>query len=158
MKKLIFCCLIIFMGACKDKDKDVEPDADFAAGFVGSYQTTTIENGLSTNHVWDVQKVNNNQLKIVYDRSYVVEIPGETLVRVQKTELGNVTVTSADRFSINETVTVDQGGGVTRTEKLEGQGTRVTNSAGNQQINIDLKITNTATGVSTQPYLEFKKK
>lgn len=158
MKKLIFFCLVIFMGACKDKDKDVEPENDFASGFVGSYQTTTIENGLATNHIWDIQKINNNQLKIIYDRSYTVEIPGETLVRVHKTELGNVTTTSADRFTINETVTVDQGGGVTRSEKLEGQGTKVLNASGNQQINIDLKITNTGTGTSTQPYLEFKKK
>jgi hypothetical protein len=32
MKKLIFCCLVVLMGACKDDKKDPEPEVDYAKG------------------------------------------------------------------------------------------------------------------------------
>jgi hypothetical protein len=158
MKKLIFCCLVVFMGACKDKDKEVDPERDFAAGFVGEYQTTTIEGSVSTLHTWNVEKVNNNQLKIAYGKDFAVEVPGGVLSGWQKLELGDVTTTSAERFTIDETVTVEQNAGATFTQRLEGQGTKVISAAGNPQINVDLKITTSTTGVSTSHYLEFKKR
>lgn len=146
------------MGACKDKDKDVEPENDLASAFVGNYQTTTIEGRLTTLHSWNVEKVTNDQLQIKYTKNYSGTIQGFPISGWQEIQLGNVSVTSADRFTVDETVAVKQSAEADLSQKLEGQGSLIVNSSGNKQINIDLKITNSATGVSEESqYLEFKK-
>jgi hypothetical protein len=158
MKKLIFCCLVVLMGACKDKNKEVDPENNYAAGFVGTYGTPTVNEAVYTEHSWEVARVDNNRLKIAYAKNFSVDIPGQQLTGWQKFELQNVTVISADKFKINEIVDAEQNNGVTLKQTVEGEGTKVTNGNGVQQINIEIKITATATGVTTTEYLEFKKK
>jgi hypothetical protein len=160
MKKLIFCCLVVLMGACKGKDKDVDPENNFAAEFVGNYGTVTINNEvILTEHLWEIGRVDNNKLKIGYTKNITVSVAGSgDLTNWQKLELLSVTTTAANKFTINETVDVQQQSGAVLRQKVEGEGTKVINAAGVAQINIDLKLTNTATGVATTEYLEFKKK
>lgn len=158
MKKLIFCCLVVFMGACKDKDKDVDPDQDYAQEFVGDYRTLTINNNvIGTEHIWGITRVNNNQLKIAYTKNITVSVPGSEVKSWQKLELANVVTTESNKFTINEIVDMQSQDGAITKQKLEGQGTKVVNAAGVPQINIDLTLTNTANGVSNTEYLEFKK-
>ena len=148
------------MGACKDKDKEVDPENNFAAEFVGNYGTTTINNNvILTDHLWEVSRVNNNQLKIKYTKDITVSVPGSGDFKTLETlELVGVTTTSGNKFMINETVDVQQQNGSVLKKKVEGEGTKTVNASGVQQINIDLKLTDIATGVPITEYLEFKKK
>jgi len=152
--------MVVLMGACKDKDKEVDPETNFAAEFVGNYGTLTVNSSvITTEHTWDIGRVNNNQLKIAYTKNISVAVAGSgNLTNWQKLELVGVTTTAGNKFTINETVDVEQQSGGALRQKIEGEGTKVVNSAGVQQINIDLRLTNTATGVATTEYLEFKKK
>ena len=158
MKKLIFCCLVVLMGSCKDDDEKVEPDTDFTSEFVGNYSTTTVETVTTTDHTWEVTALSKNKLGIVYKRNVTGSLNGIPVTAFKNCVLANVVTTSKDSFTINEEVDVDQTGGVAVKQKVAGIGTKVTNAAGVPQINITLKTTNSSTGVATEEYLEFKKK
>jgi hypothetical protein len=157
MKKLIFCCLVVLMGACKDDKKDPEPEVDHASGFVGVYKTTTVGTG-TTNHEWKVTTEAKNQLSIAYTKKTEIAIGGTTLKLTQEYPLTKVKVTGADSFEINEEVDVTQSNGEALKQKVAGIGTKVVNANGVPQLNITLKLVNSSTGAA-QPdeYLEFKK-
>jgi hypothetical protein len=160
MKKLIFCCLVLLMGAgaCKDDDK-VEPDVDFANEFVGNFATSTAVTNFTSAMDWVVTSPGKNQLNIVFTKKSRVEVPqlGSFIDVTQVYKLSNVKVTAADKIEIDETVDVEQNVGGALQQKLEGTGTKVINGAGIPQINITLKMRNTANGKETEEYLEFKK-
>ena len=156
MKKLIFCCLIVLMSSCKDKNES-EPDIDFAPGFAASYWTKTADAGSGAEHTWDITATAKNQLGIAYKKVITLSGSGTSVTTTQTYDLVNVMVNSLDSFTINAEPVVTQGT-TTFKQKVEGVANRVVNSAGVQQLNITLKITNSTTGVVSQEYLEFKKK
>jgi len=163
MKKLIFCCLVVLMGSCKDKN-EIEPDIDFAPGFAATYGTNTAD-GTSggAEHIWNVTAISKNLLGIGYTKTVKVINSGVSISIKQTYDLVNVEVNSLDSFTINEEATVTQTvagtqGSITFKQKVEGVATRVINPAGVQQLNITLKLTNSSTGATTTEYLEFKKK
>ena len=158
IKTLIFCCLVVLLGSCKDKEKEVEPDVDFATEFSGNYYTYTAEGTGGTEQLWEVSPIAKNQLKIAFTKNVNATVSGETFTLSQKYNLVNVVANSKDSFTINESVDVEQSNGAVLKQKVEGVGTKVVNSAGVQQINIELKRTNSASGVVTKEYLEFKKR
>ena len=158
IKTLIFCCLVVLLGSCKDKEKEVEPDVDFATEFGGNYYTYTAEGNGGTEQLWEVTPIAKNQLKIAFTKNINATISGTTITGWQKYNLVNVVTTSKDSFTISETANAEQNSGVVLNQKVEGVGTKVTNSAGVQQINIEIKTTNTASGIATKEYLEFKKR
>lgn len=158
MRKLLVLCLIVFLVSCKDKDKDSVVDPDYAPAFAGVYTTTTIDNSTTTIvHQWEVTNTAKNLLAINYTKSIKVSVSGTVLTAVQIYKLANVEVTAEDSFTIGETVDVEQTTSDAFKAKLEGVATKVTNSSGNAQLNITLKITNTNTGSQDEGYLEFKK-
>ncbi|WP_221390948.1 hypothetical protein [Dyadobacter sp. NIV53] len=156
-KKLIFCFLIVLMGACKKDDDKVVPEVDFTSEFIGNYKTQTADAVYSADHLWEVTAVSKNKLGIVYTRNVTATISGIPVKVYQKYALANVTTTAKDSFTINEEVDVEQTGGAALKQKVTGVGTKVTNASGVQQINITLKTTNSSTGVAAEEYLEFKK-
>ena len=156
MKKFIFCCLVVLMGSCKDKDD--APEADFAPTFVGDYWTGTADPASTINHTWNVTAMSKNQLGIVYTKEVTLSAAGIEVKTEQKFALANVVVNAKDTFTINEEVDVEQTGRATFKQKVEGIGTLVTNAAGTPQINITLRIKNSSTLATTEEYLEFKKK
>jgi len=158
IKTLIFCCLVILLGSCKDKEKEVEPDVDFATEFSGNYFTYTAEGSGGTEQLWEITPISKNQLKMAFTKNFNATISGQTVRWSNKFNLVKVEVNSQDKFTINEISDVENSLGGTLQFKLEGVGTKVINPAGIQQINIDLQTTNTATGVVTKEYLEFKKR
>lgn len=157
MKKLIFCCLVVLMGSCKDDDDKVEPDTDFTSEFVGNYWTKTADAVFAADHTWEVTTLSKNLLGIVYKKNVTATVSGIPVTAYQNYVLANVVTTAKDSFTINEEVDVDQTGGVALKQKVEGIATKITNASGVQQINITLKTTNSKTGVATEEYLEFKK-
>lgn len=159
MKKLIFCCLVILMGSCKDKNKDVEPEPDFAPEFVGKYETTTVAPSIVTKQAWDVTVKEKNQLNILYNKNTEVKVPGTSITLDQEYSLVNVKSTSKDVFEINEVVDVKQSNGKPLQQKVQGIATKVVNASGVVQINITIKTSDPGTGsVALEEYLEFKKK
>jgi hypothetical protein len=159
MKKLIFCCLVVLMGACKDDKKDPEPEVDYATGFAGVYETTTVESGISSNHKWEVTTETKNQLSIKYTKNSKVSVPGSTLDLTQEFLLVAVKATAQDTFEINEKVDVTQNIGGPLNVRLSGIGSRIVNGSGVPQINITLKFSESSTGAANvEQYLEFKKK
>lgn len=158
MRKLLVLCLIVFLVSCKDKDKDAEVDPDYAPGFVGSYTTTTIDGNETTFQDWDITNTDKNLLAINYTKTTRVAASGTTVSFVQIYPLIEVKVTAEDSFTIDEVVDVQQTTTPALRQRLEGTATKVTNSAGNAQLDITIKYTNSATGESNEKYLEFKKK
>lgn len=158
MKKLIFCCLVVFMGSCKDKEEEVEPAVDLAPAFVGNYTTTTIDGNTTVYHEWAVTSDTKNKLAIAYIKNVEVSAVGTTLTFKQEYALANVVPTAEDSFKIDEVVDVVQSTGTPLKQRVEGIATKVINPAGVQQLNITLKLTNSGTNVATEEYLEFKKK
>lgn len=159
MKKLIFCCLVVLMGACKDDKKDPEPEVDYAKDLVGVYETTTVEGGVSSNHKWEVTTETKNQLSIKYTKNSKVSVPGSTFDLTQEFPLVAVKATAQDTFEINEKVDVTQSVGGALNVRLSGIGTRIVNGSGVPQINITLKFSESSTGAANvEQYLEFKKK
>ncbi|WP_138479180.1 hypothetical protein [Dyadobacter bucti] len=158
MKKLIFCCLVVLMGSCKDKEKEVEPEVDLAPEFVGNYITTTVDGNTTVHHEWAVTSDTKNKLAIAYIKNVEVSTSGTTLTLKQEYALANVVPTAEATFKIDEVVDVVQSTGTPLKQKVEGIATKVINSAGVQQLNITLKLTNSSTNVATEDYLEFKKK
>lgn len=159
MKKLIFCCLVVLMGACKDDKKDPEPEVDYAKDMVGVYETTTVEGGVSSNHKWEVTTESKNQLSIKYTKNTQISVPGSTIPLTQEFPLVAVKATAQDTFEINEKVDVTQSIGGALNVRLSGIGTRVVNAGGVAQINITLKFSESSAGAANvEQYLEFKKK
>ncbi|SDE10258.1 hypothetical protein SAMN04487996_103350 [Dyadobacter soli] len=159
MKKLIFCCLVVLMGACKDDKKDPEPEVDYAKDLVGVYETTTVEAGVSSNHKWEVTTEVKNQLNIKYTKNSKVSVPGSTFDVTQEFPLVAVKATAQDTFEINEKVDVTQNVGGALNVRLSGIGSRVVNGSGVPQINITLKFSESSAGAANvEQYLEFKKK
>jgi len=156
MKKFIFCCLVVLISSCKDKEES--PSADFSTEFVGDYWTNTIEGTTTAAHTWDVTAMAKNKLGIVYQKHITGTASGAPVDITQKYALANVNATSKDSFTIDEEVDVEQTGIATFKQKVQGVATKVLNTAGVPQINITLKITNSTSGVSSEEYLEFKKK
>lgn len=158
MKKLIFCCLVIFINSCKHSDEVVTPEFDFAPEFAGNYWTITIDGAATTNHEWVVSSLAKNKIGIVYTKQVKVAAAGTVLTLNQKYNLVNVIPSSAESFTISETVDVEQDNGALLKQKVEGVATKIVNSSGIPQINITLKLTNTETNAVVEEYLEFKKK
>lgn len=158
MKKLIFCCLVVLMGSCKDKDDKVEPETNFTSDFLGSYWTKTATVNFATDHAWEVTEIAKNQLGILYTKTNNVTISGQQLTGTQEYTLINVVTTAKNVFTINEVVDVKQSTGQALKQKLEGTGEKVVGANGVPQINITMKMTNVATGAVSEEYLEFKKK
>ncbi|MCE7063641.1 hypothetical protein [Dyadobacter sp. CY326] len=158
MKKLIFCALVIFMGACKDKDDDVAPEVDYAPEYVGAYATTTINGPTTVNEDWTITVLGKNKLAIAYIRTIKIAIAGTSVTVVQEYPLSDVH-SDKDGFTINETVNVKQSTGEPLKHKVEGVATRVAGASGVAQLNINLKIADPSNGkASYEGYLEFKKK
>ncbi|WP_031529237.1 hypothetical protein [Dyadobacter crusticola] len=157
MKKLIFCCLVVLMGACKDKNEEVEPETDFAPDFNGTYVTTTVAPGQVSNMQWVVTNNAKNQLAIVFTKNVEISAAGTTLTLLQTYKLINVKTTGRDAIELSESVDVEQSNQKPLRQKVEGTGTRIINGSGKQQINITLKLTDASTGNATEEYLEFKK-
>jgi len=159
MKKLIFCCLVVLMGACKDDKKDPEPEVDYAKDIVGVYETNTVEGGVSSGHRWEVTSESKNQLSIKYTKNSKVSVPGSTLDLTQEFPLVAVKATGQDTFEINEKVDVTQNIGGPLNVRLSGIGTKIVNGNGVPQINITLKFSESSAGATNvEQYLEFKKK
>lgn len=157
MKKFIFCCLVIFMGSCKnDDDNTNEPDPDYATEFVGSYTTKTADAITATDHLWEVTTLAKNQLGIVYTKTITSTVSGLVLKGTQTYNIINAVTTANDSFTINESVEVTQSTGTPLKQKVEGVAMKVVDSAGTK-LTITLKLTNASTGVATEEYLEFKK-
>ena len=157
MKKLIFCCLVIFMGACKDKD-DVEPEVDYAPEYVGSYGTLVVDGTTTTQNDWTITTSGKNRIGIVYVRNIKVSIAGTSFTIVQEYNLTDIE-TGKDSFSINQTVDVKQSTGGPLKHKVEGIAAKSTGANGMTQLNINMKISNPSSGeASYEGYLEFKKK
>jgi hypothetical protein len=148
MKKLIFLCFVVLMASCKDKEKEVEPDPDFATEFVGSYWTKTAFDNYETDETWEITAVGKNQISIAYNKDIFVNIPGSPITFWTKYTLSNVMATSKDSFTINETVDVQQKDGKALKLKVEGVVTKGTNSAGVDQLDVTLKTTDVATGAT----------
>lgn len=163
MKKLIFVCLVVFMASCKDKEVDITPDVDYAPEFVGNYWTNTADGNTFTKHRWNIKQLSKNQLELLYNKETTVTVFGTEISSTQSYTLVNVNAMNKDSISINENVEVSEiVNGVPREkalkQKVEGLGIKTISSAGVQQINITLKVTNSETGaVSSQDYYEFKK-
>lgn len=159
MKKLIFCCLVIFMGACKDKDDDnVEPEVDYAPEYVGSYGTLVVEGVTTVQNDWTITATGKNKLNIVYVRNINAKIAGSEVDLVQEYPLVDVT-SNKDGFTINETVDVKQDNGKPLRHLVSGTATRVAGANGAPQLNINIKLTDPSNGqTSYEGYLEFKKK
>ncbi len=159
MKKLIFCCLVLLMGACKDDKKDPEPETDYATSFVGVYETTTVEGGITTNYNWDISTEAKNQLSVKYTKQTKVTVSGTVITLTQEYPLVAVKTTAQDTFEVNEKVNVTQSTGEALNVRLSGIGTRIVNGSGVQQINITLKTSEASTSLPNEEvYLEFKKK
>nr|WP_295921621.1 hypothetical protein [uncultured Dyadobacter sp.] len=159
MKKLIFCCLVVLMGACKDDKKDPEPEVDYAPGFTGVYQTTTVDGGVVSSHEWEVTTESKNQLSIKYLKATEVSVSGTKLTLTQEYPLAAVKTTSQDAFEVNEQVDVKQSNGVALKQKITGVATRIVNGSGVPQINVTLKFSQSSSGApDSEQYLEFKKK
>jgi len=158
MKKLIFCCLVVLMGACKDKKENVEPETDFAADFAGTYATTTVIPPAKTDFNWVVTQNAKNQLNIVFTKDTEIAASGSTVSLLQTYKLINVKTTAKDLIELDETVDVEQSNGKPLRQKVQGTGTRVVNAGGVTQINITLKLTDASTNNAIEEYLEFKKK
>ncbi|WP_439558216.1 hypothetical protein [Dyadobacter sp.] len=157
MKKLIFCCLVVLMGACKDDKEVVEPETDFAPDFNGTYVTTTVVPGQVSNMQWEITNNAKNQLAILFTKNTEVSAVGTVVTVVQTYKLINVKTTGKDAIELSESVDVEQSNQKPLRQKVEGTGTRIINGNGKQQINITLKLTDAATGNATEEYLEFKK-
>ncbi|MET7257063.1 hypothetical protein ACWKW6_06670 [Dyadobacter jiangsuensis] len=159
MKKLIFCCLVLLMGACKDDKKDPEPETDYATSFVGVYETTTVEGGITSNYKWDITTEAKNQLNIKYTKATKVTVSGTTITLTQDYPLVAVKTTAQDNFEVNEKVNVTQSTGEALSVRLSGLGSRIVNGSGVSQINITLKSSEASSGAPNEEvYLEFKKK
>ena len=159
MKKLIFCCLVLLMGACKDDKKDPEPETDYATSFVGVYETTTVEGGITTSYKWDISTETKNQLSIKYTKQTKITVSGTTINLTQEYPMVAVKTTAQDNFEVNEKVNVTQSTGEALNVRLSGIGSRIVNGSGIQQINITLKTSEASTGAPNEEvYLEFKKK
>lgn len=158
MRKLLVLCLIVFLVSCKDKDKDAAVDPDFAPGFVGSYSTTTVNDITTTVQDWDITTTEKNVLAINYTKSIKVAVSGTIITAVQIFPLVSVKATAADSFTIDEVVDVQQTTATTLRQRLQGVATKVTNAAGNTQLNITIDYTTSSTGKKEEAYLEFKKK
>ncbi|TLU99505.1 hypothetical protein [Dyadobacter luticola] len=158
MKKLIFCCLVVLMGSCKDDDKTVEPEQDYAPEFAGNYETTTVVPNTVFKQSWEATVSEKNKLAIVYIKNTEVTVAGTKVTLTQEYDLVDVKTSSKDIMEINETVSVKQSNGLPLQQKVQGIGTKVVNSDGKPQINITVKLTDSSTGSSTEEYLEFKKK
>ncbi|NIJ53020.1 hypothetical protein [Dyadobacter arcticus] len=158
MKKLIFCCLVVLMGSCKDKDETVEPETDFAPEFAGNYETTTVVQNVAYQHSWQVTTTDKNKLAIVYIKTAAIEIPGTTVDFTQEYNLVDVKTTGKDVFVIDETVDVKQSNEKASRQRVEGTGNMIVNSKGVPQINITVKLTEVGKSTSVEEYLEFKKK
>ena len=159
MKKLIFCCLVVLMGACKDDKKDPEPEVDYAKDMVGVYETTTVEAGVTSHHKWDVTTEAKNQLSIKYVKVSEIILSGTRIPITQEYPLVAVKATAQDTFEINEKVDVTQTIGGALNQRLSGIGSRVVNAGGVPQINITIKFSESSSGVNDfEQYLEFKKK
>ncbi|GGN03475.1 hypothetical protein GCM10010967_42840 [Dyadobacter beijingensis] len=159
MKKLIFCCLVVLMGACKDDKKDPEPETDYAPSFVGVYETTTVEGGITSRYKWDVTTEAKNQLNVKYTKNTEVKVSGTTISLTQEYPLVAVKTTAQDNFEVNEKVNVTQSTNQALNVRLSGIGSRIVNGSGVAQINITLKSSEASTGLPDEEvYLEFKKK
>ncbi|MCF0057203.1 hypothetical protein [Dyadobacter sp. CY356] len=158
MRKLLVLCLVVFLVSCKDKDKDATVDPDFAQGFVGSYTTTTIDGNVTTVQDWDITSTEKNVLAINYTKNVKVTASGTSVTFVQIFPLVDVKATAADSFTIDEVVDVQQTTSTTLRQRLQGVATKVTNAAGNAQLNITIDYTTASNGEKSEAYLEFKKK
>lgn len=159
MKKLIFCCLVVLMGACKDDKKDPEPEVDYAKDIVGVYETTTVEGGVTSNHKWDVASPVKNQLTIKYTKNSEIVVSGTKIPLTQEYNLVKVNAKAQDTFDINEKVDVTQSIGGALNQRLSGVGTRIVNASGAPQINVTVKFSESSSGAADfEQYLEFKKK
>ena len=158
MKKLIFCCLVVLMGSCKDKNDDPEPEVDYAPEYVGSYGTLVVDGPTSVQNDWVITATGKNQLAIVYTRNIHVEIAGTEVDVVQEYSLVDVQTTK-DSFTINETVDVKQDNGKPLRHLVTGMATKVAGASGVAQLNTNIKLADPANGkTSYEGYLEFKKK
>lgn len=158
MRKLFVLCLIVLFTSCKDKDNSSTPEPDYAPEFAGTYSTTTVAGIETTVQDWVVTNTDKNILAIDYTKSIKITTSGTTLTAVQIRKLKDVKVTSADSFTINEVVDVEQTTQGALTQKLEGTAAKITNASGTPQINVTIKFTNSGGGAPTEEYLEFKKK
>lgn len=158
MKKLIFCCLVVLMGSCKDKEDDVEPEVDYAPEYVGSYGTLVVDGPTSVQNDWVITATGKNHLAIVYTRNIHVEIAGTEVDVVQEYNLKDVKTTK-DSFTINETVDVKQDNGKPLRHVVTGIATRAAGASGVAQLNTNIKLADPDNGkTSYEGYLEFKKK
>ena len=136
------------MGSCKDKEKEVEPDLDFATEFAGNYWTKTAFDNYETDETWEITAVGKNQISILYNKDIFVNIPGNPITSWTKYTLANIATTSKDSFTINEIVDVQQKDGKALKLKVEGVVTKALNSAGVEQLDVTLKTTDVATGAT----------
>jgi len=158
MRKLLVLCLFVFLVSCKDKDKEAGVDPDYAPGFVGSYSTTTVDGNETTIQNWDITNTDKNLLAINYTKTTRLAAAGTTVDIVQIYPLVDVKVNGEDTFTINEVVDVQQTTSKPLRQRVEGEAKKTTNSAGNAQLDITIKYTDSSSGASYEKYLEFKKK
>ncbi|MCF2487976.1 hypothetical protein [Dyadobacter sp. CY347] len=158
MKKLIFCCLVVLMGSCKDKEDDVEPEIDYAPEYVGSFGTVVVDGPTSTKNDWVITATGKNKLSIYYTRDIHIGIAGTEVDILQEYNLIDVKTTK-DSFTINETVDVKQSNNKPLKHTVTGIATKVVNSSGVPQLNTNIKLADPTSGNSSyEGYLEFKKK
>ncbi|CAG4994637.1 hypothetical protein DYBT9275_01435 [Dyadobacter sp. CECT 9275] len=156
MKKLIICCLIVFIGSCKSK-KETEADPDYSSRFVGDYWTNTVNGTNSTAQDWKVTSLGKNLLGINYTINYTFREQGKEIKSVEIYKLTKVTVVDSLTFRINEDAELSDDG-VTKVRKVEADGVRYTDAANKSNIGITLKFTDPGGASSMSDFLIFKKK
>ncbi|PWJ57326.1 hypothetical protein CLV98_10733 [Dyadobacter jejuensis] len=157
MKKILFCCLVLLMGACKDKNNEPEPDPDYSTEFVGQYGTTTAKDGISTVQTWDVSRVDKNLLGIKYTVAYTITAPGKVFTSTDIYNLDKVVVIDALNFRIDQqALYTDDGFEKIRT--VQGDGVKIRDANGDIKLGITMNLIDQDGSSQSSGYLEFKKK
>ncbi|WP_131694806.1 hypothetical protein [Dyadobacter tibetensis] len=157
MKKVLFCCLIIFMGACKDNNKGEEPAPDHSNEFVGEYWTNTVNGNNSTAQTWVVSRLDKNLLGIEYTVEYTFKDLGKEIKVTDKYTFDEVVVIDALNFKINEDA-VYSDNGFEKIRRVSGDGVKIRDAAGSTKIGITLTLTDPGKSPVVTDYLEFKKR
>ncbi|TDB65896.1 hypothetical protein [Arundinibacter roseus] len=155
MKKLLVLFLIVFAAGCKDKEP--EPEPNYAADFVGEYWTNTADGGNSTAQTWVITE-SNNLLNITYTIDYTFRNQGKELRSKEVYTLKDIQVLNPVSFKIAQDAAVNEDGNL-KTRRVEGEGVKSTKADGTVVIGITLKFTEPGASSSTSTdYLEFKKR
>lgn len=158
MKRIIVCCLIVLMAACKKDNDPVVEDPDYSEQFVGDYWTNTVNGTNSTAQTWKITNLGKNLLGIDYTINYTFKEQGKEIKSTEVYKLVKVAITDSVTFKINELAEMTDDG-VAKTRNVVADGVKIRDLAGAIKIGTTVKFTNADnSNPVTTDYLEFKKK